>query len=238
MVIERPRTTSFSLLALYSSLLVSHTVISIDSFSTLLHEGIPAVLGVVAALLAISIILHMPMRDPYLPSDQISPVFNDPNPQHRSPEDNLTLWQFMTVSWMGPLISLGTTRQLNEQDIWQLSYEFQHRNLHDTFRVLPGSVLRRILAANRIDLVIVSFFGFVELVASMSLLMTTASKEAVAELCDRLFDTCISAATSSLYGRSTCTATCCSCVCCPFPSCSAPCKPMRGFRSLVRSPLL
>jgi hypothetical protein len=145
-----------------------------DSFSMLLHEGISAALGVVLALLAISIILHMPMRDPDLPSDQISSAFNDPNQQLRSPEDNLTLWQFMTVSWMGPLISIGTTRQLNEHDIWQLSYELQHRLLHDTFRVLPGSVLRRLLAANRIDVVIVSLLGFVELVASMILLMTTA----------------------------------------------------------------
>jgi len=145
-----------------------------DCFSALLHGKISSALGVVVALFAISIILHMPMRDPDLPSDQISSAFNDPNPQLRSPEDNLTLWQFMTVSWMGPLVSLGTTRQLNEQDIWQLSYEFQHRWLHDTFRVLPGSVLRRLLAANRVDLVIVSLLGFVELVASMFLWMITA----------------------------------------------------------------
>jgi hypothetical protein len=176
-VTKRPKTTPFSLLALYSSLLVSHSVIFVDKSSTRLHEGISAALGAAAALCAILIILHMPMRDPDLPSDQISSAFNAPNPQLRSPEDNLTLWQFMTVSWMGPLTLLGTTRQLNEQDIWQLSYEFQHRWLHDTFRVLPGSVLRRVLVANRIDLVIVSFLGLVELVASMIPLMKAARKE-------------------------------------------------------------
>lgn len=139
------------------------------------QEGVAAaILGTFAALFAIATILNMPIRDPDLPNDQISPAFKAPDPRLRSPEDNLTLWQFMSVSWMGPLISLGTTRQLNDQDVWQLSYEFQHRRLHDTFRELPGSVLRRVLVANRIDLVIVSFLGLVELLASMILSMKTA----------------------------------------------------------------
>jgi hypothetical protein len=123
--------------------------------------------GMTAASIALAAILCMPMRDPSLPNQDISPTFQVPNPQLRSPEDNLTLWQFMTVSWMKPLISLGSQRQLNDQDIWTLGYEFQHRGLHDHFRRMRGSVLRRVLVANRIDLVIVSILGLVELCASM-----------------------------------------------------------------------
>ena len=177
MVISRPKTTPFSLLALYSSLLVSHSIIFIENQPALRHDSIATVLGALAALLAMAIILHMPMRDSDLPNDQISQVYEAPNPRLRSPEDNLTLWQFMTVSWMGPLISLGTKRQLNDQDVWQLGYVFQHKRLHDKFRELRGTVLRRVLEANKIDLVLVSFLGLLELLASTILLTSKAGKK-------------------------------------------------------------
>lgn len=170
MVIDRPKTTPYSLLALYNSLLGSHFIVFIENHPALRHDSIAAALGALAALLAIAIILHMPMRDPNLSNDQISQVLEAPNPRLRSPEDNLTLWQFMTVSWMGPLISLGTKRQLNDQDVWQLGYEFQHKRLHDKFRELRGTVLRRVLEANKIDLVLVSVLGLMELLASKTIL--------------------------------------------------------------------
>ena len=72
----------------------------------------------------------------------------------------------MSVSWMGPLISLGNTRQLNDQDVWFLGYEFHHSVLHDTFKELRGTVVRRLLKANAIDLIIISILGILELMAS------------------------------------------------------------------------
>lgn len=152
---------------LYASLLATHSVLFIERPSGLTHQGIAAGLGISAALFAIATILRMPMRDPDLPNDKISPAFAVPDPSMRSPEDNLTLWQFMSVSWMGPLISLGATRQLNDEDIWTPSYEFQHRKLHDAFCQLQGSVLRRLFTANGLDLVIISLLGVLELLASM-----------------------------------------------------------------------
>lgn len=112
-------------------------------------------------------ILHMPLRDPNLPNERIAPAFGPPTKELRSPEDNLTLWQFMTISWMKPLISLGNSRQLNDEDVWMLSYEFQHRILHDRFRELKGSVLRRLVEANGVDLLIISVLAIIELFASV-----------------------------------------------------------------------
>lgn len=109
----------------------------------------------------------MPLRDYRLSNEGINPAFDIPNPDSRSPEDNLTLWQFMTVSWMKPLISIGNKRQLNDEDVWGLPYEFRHRRLHHAFRDLRGSVVRRLLCANGIDLVILTALGLLELVASM-----------------------------------------------------------------------
>lgn len=74
----------------------------------------------------------------------------------------------MTVSWMKPLIELGNKRQLNDEDVWSLGYEFKHRMLHDRFRELRGSVLRRLLVANGVDLMIMSVLAVLELVASGS----------------------------------------------------------------------
>lgn len=73
----------------------------------------------------------------------------------------------MTISWMAPLISLGSARQLNDGDVWSLAFEFQHRILHDSFRELNGSVVRRLITANGLDLVIVSSLAVLESLASM-----------------------------------------------------------------------
>ena len=138
---------------------------------SLLHRyDIPAIIQVIAAFGAIAIILCMPLRDPALSKLEICLPFEPPTHQLRSPEDCLTLWQFMTVSWMSPLISLGAARQLNDEDIWSLAFEFQHHILHDRFRELKGSVVTRLLAANGLDLVITTFLGIVESLASMDLM--------------------------------------------------------------------
>ena len=124
-------------------------------------------LTIVAALIVILTIILMPMRNPHLPNEDIGSADSPPTDTLRSPEDSLTPWQFMTVSWMSTLISLGRRRQLNEADVWGLAYEFRHRYLHDAFRELRGSVVRRLLRANGIDLVILTFLGLIELAAGM-----------------------------------------------------------------------
>ncbi|KAL8918729.1 MAG: hypothetical protein Q9172_005299 [Xanthocarpia lactea] len=110
----------------------------------------------------------MPLRDPSIASDDISPANEKPDHRRRSPEDNLTLWQFMSVSWMASLISIGSTRQLDDEDVWQLGYEFQHQILHAKFRELGGSVVRRLLAANGLDLVILLCLGVLEALADFA----------------------------------------------------------------------
>jgi hypothetical protein len=113
---------------------------------------------------ACATILLMPFREPSLPSIDISAVGQQPSSDFRTPEDNLKLWQFLTVSWMAPLISTGRTRQLHEDDVWLLGFEFQHRRLHEKFRQLRGSVLARLLRANGIDVFIISIISIVQIV--------------------------------------------------------------------------
>ena len=163
----RPTTAPLSLLALYVSIFTTQAIILVDSPSSIHVKDLPSIMALISALMAIGAILIMPMRDPQLPKDQISPAFGPPTSDLRSPEDDLTVWQFMTVSWMAPLMSVGNKRQLNDEDVWQLGYEFKHRILHDTFRELKGSVLGRLFRANGLDLVIISCLSIFELVASI-----------------------------------------------------------------------
>lgn len=163
----RPKTAPKGLLVLFASILITQAIVLVDDRHGIYLSDNPAVLSVATAFISIVTILVMPLRDPERPNDEISPPFSEPTRDLRTPEDNITLWQFMTVSWMKPLIKLGNERQLNNEDVWDLGYEFKHRTLHDTFRELKGSVLRRLLDANGLDLLIMSLLSVIELTASL-----------------------------------------------------------------------
>jgi hypothetical protein len=142
---------------------LSHNKHVLDRFSA---ENIPLMLTPVASLMGIVTILNMPLRDPMLPNDDISPVYSPPTEKLRTPEDQLTPWQYMTVAWMAPLIQEGYKRQLNDEDIWDLPWEFKHARLHATFRKLSGSVTRRIFVANGMDVIRTTIMSIVRLIAS------------------------------------------------------------------------
>lgn len=164
-LVERPRTAPISLLILYLGILLAQLVVLTHTHSSLQGEDTPTVLTLIMALFGVATVLNMPFRDPRLSKDGVSPVFGAPTVNLRSPEDNLTPWQYMTVSWMAPLISIGAKRQLNDEDVWDLGYQFKHSRLHEAFRQLRGSVIRRLLQANGLDLIIITILGIVELVA-------------------------------------------------------------------------
>lgn len=125
-------------------------------------------IAAVAAFGACVTILMMPFRKSLLPVFDISAVGQTPSSEFRSPEDNLRLWHFLTVSWMAPLISTGQKRQLHEPDVWSLGFEFQHRRLHDKFRRIRGSVLARVLRANGLDVLIISAIASVQMFCDFS----------------------------------------------------------------------
>ena len=112
------------------------------------------------------LILRLPLQgsEPYGPG--VCNIFEPPTSRLRSPEEALTPWQFMSISWMAPLISIGSTRQLHSGDVWKLPFEFQHKILHEDFRELSGSVVKRLLNANGLDLIITTGLAILESVAS------------------------------------------------------------------------
>jgi len=174
LVVRRPRTVSFVLAILLSSIFFIYVA---TGFSRWMGEpsnspwradiGILCS-GALISLLATIVTINMPMRDPRLSRGNISRPFTTPAKEYRSPEDDLTLWQWMTVSWMGPMIAIGSKRQLNGEDVWLLPFEFQHGQLHDAFRQLHGTVFRRLIRANCIDIIVLSLLALLELIANYS----------------------------------------------------------------------
>jgi ABC-type multidrug transport system fused ATPase/permease subunit len=120
------------------------------------------------SLTSLVLMLNQPLREPTLSADDIAKPFAAPASSLRSPEDNITLWQWMTVSWMAPLISIGKSRQINGEDVWFLPFEFQHTRLHQLFRGVEGSVIGRLFKANGPDLIITCCLGVFESLSSLS----------------------------------------------------------------------
>jgi len=162
-LIDRPRTAPLSILILLVFLLITQLVGLSHSYQGLRLHDSPSVLVLVAAICSSLVILNMPLRDPRLPKSDISRPFSTSTSKLRSPEDNITPWQYMSVSWMAPLISEGVKRQINDDDVWDLPWEFKHGRLHEAFRQLRGSVTRRLLVANGRDLVFTTTLGLIEL---------------------------------------------------------------------------
>ncbi|KAI7788571.1 hypothetical protein LA080_008461 [Diaporthe eres] len=144
-------------------LVMFSTIMQVFSRSGLWVWGIEAV----TPLASIIFILNMPLRDPLLHSEGICAPYQTPTVKLRSPEDNFTLWHWMSVAWMSPIVKLGRQRQLHDEDVWTLPLEWQHSRLHRLFREVTGSVLARVFKVNAPDLIITTLLGVLESICSL-----------------------------------------------------------------------
>ncbi|KKA29310.1 hypothetical protein TD95_002387 [Thielaviopsis punctulata] len=110
----------------------------------------------------VAYISTLPLRPQWAASAEIAVPFEKPTNTLRSPEDNMSLWQWISVRWMNPLIAIGAQRQLHDEDVWKLPLDFQHARLHTFFTGMSGSVIVRLLKANGPDLIITTLLAFLE----------------------------------------------------------------------------
>jgi ABC-type multidrug transport system fused ATPase/permease subunit len=166
LVLLRPRTVPYAVLWLLIVQCIAQAILVGHSFWNGDLARSFSIASTIAGFVGIVVLLFMPLRDPYWSTKTISKPFTEPNSTLRSPEDIINLRQFMTVSWVAPLLALARQRQLEETDVWALPYGFAHRRLHDHFRELKGSVIARLITANAIDLGLIVFLGLLELVCT------------------------------------------------------------------------
>jgi hypothetical protein len=116
-------------------------------------------------LLSFAIVMVMPFRPISPASGPIGVSGTVPSIEKRSPEDSLRLWQFLTTSWVWPLLSLGKARQMQKEDVWKLGFGFQSSRIIAAFHEVKKSTLfTRLVSANKLDLTILVFAAFVRLV--------------------------------------------------------------------------
>lgn len=173
---DRPIKTPKLLLVQYLLILMSNlTIYSTKFLSGSLHVFEPLRLTrMLLCCIAILLIANMPLRDPTWGVKDIGNPGIAPSHHVRSPEDNLSIFRFLAMSWVYPIAKLSLTREIDEEDVWQLPFDFQHKRLYMAFRELKGKLLICLIEANGLDLFISTVLAVVERVAEVSNIRLTS----------------------------------------------------------------
>lgn len=106
----------------------------------------------------LAVCLSYPMTD-VLPSPTIAPIGSKPSNLYSSPEDNVTLWNWLTFNYVDPILTRSGEGTLNEEDVWDLPPGFKHSNLFNKYlKVMDEnpnmSLVWFLLRSNSQDLII------------------------------------------------------------------------------------
>ncbi|KAL6867130.1 hypothetical protein J3F83DRAFT_715388 [Trichoderma novae-zelandiae] len=175
-ILDRPTKTPRLLLIQYTAIVSASTAMYAIRFLDRSLYGIDRFRLARMALSGLAMILigMMPLRDPSWGNRDIGQASGRPSRSLRSPEDDLSLFRFWTMSWVNPLALLCRKREIAEDDVWQLPFEFQHFRLYMAFRELRGKLLPCLIRANGLDLTIATLLAVSERVAEVSSIRLTS----------------------------------------------------------------
>lgn len=175
-IAQRPTKTPKILLAQYFLMLLCELAIySVHFLNRTLKVIDPIDLArVVLSFTAITFIILMPLRDPSWDDSDIGNASKPPSFHSRSPEDNLSLFRFWTMMWVNPLAKISLSRDITEEDVWQLPFDFQHTRLYMAFRELQGRLLTCLIEANGLDLFISTTLAITEKVLEVTNIRLTS----------------------------------------------------------------
>ncbi|KII83760.1 hypothetical protein PLICRDRAFT_119100 [Plicaturopsis crispa FD-325 SS-3] len=113
-------------------------------------------LNLLAVLAVLGVVLAMPLA---IPSAKVAPEAIGVTV---SPDDYTTLFEWLTLSWIWPLIKLGTNTTLNENDVWNLSPAIRSRPVFIKFSSMKHSrLLWQLWATNSLDVLLDSSLSVV-----------------------------------------------------------------------------
>lgn len=175
-IAERPTKTPRILLIQYFLMLLGSVSIYSVHFleQDLLYIETTELIRVVLTVTALVFICSMPLRDPSWDVSNIGSSKLPPSYQLRSPEDNISLFRFWSMSWVNPLASLCLKREITEEDVWQLPFDFQHTRLYMVFREVQGRLLPCLIEANGLDLFISTSLAIAEKVLEVTNIRLTS----------------------------------------------------------------
>ncbi|KAG1837297.1 hypothetical protein F4604DRAFT_1843943 [Suillus subluteus] len=144
--------TLFVLHFVFGIILLGGTLYDYEVFGVPLPPYLPflgLIFNLVAILVVMTVVGNMPFE---LPSNRIKK--EDIYVKH-SPEDYATMWEWITFSWVYPLITRGSNMTMTEDDVWKLSPTQQSRPVFIKFStIIRSSLLRHLWAANSQDLLL------------------------------------------------------------------------------------
>lgn len=85
-------------------------------------------LSLATSLVILTVCVSYPMTD-VLPSPTVAPLGSRPSHLYSSPEDAVSLWNWMTFNYINPILDRAGEGTLNEEDVWDLPPGFKHSNL-------------------------------------------------------------------------------------------------------------
>jgi hypothetical protein len=161
---KRPQTSPASLLLFYATVFIMDLAVLLRP-PVAAHSTLLIIHGISALIAAISmvVLLIMPYCSQTWRAKGVATVGNAPTSAHRGPEDDLSLYQFLTVSWVGPLIWAGRNGNLDKSQVWRLPFQLRARRLHQAFCTLQGTISSRLCKTNRDDIVILIIVALAEL---------------------------------------------------------------------------
>jgi hypothetical protein len=172
----RPRYSSTSLFLFYLAAFIAEAAEPKTWFSSTLDTlRITGYGTMLSALISIVLVLCMRLRSTVYVAEPISPYGSPSSSSERSPEDSLRLWQFLTISWVWPLLVVGKARQMDNKDMWARTTELRNKHIAKLFGDVGGSkLIAKLLKANSIDSSIVLLLSVVGLICGkISLLSET-----------------------------------------------------------------
>ncbi|KAI6119559.1 P-loop containing nucleoside triphosphate hydrolase protein [Pisolithus croceorrhizus] len=111
-------------------------------------EWVGMSLNLIAIIVGLGIISTMPLK---IPSDDLRQQIYD----KQSPEDYASIFEWATYSWVYPLIKRGNTMEMKYEDVWDLTPAMRSGPIFTKFSVIERpTLLRRLIAANRSDLIL------------------------------------------------------------------------------------
>ncbi|CAK5280326.1 unnamed protein product [Mycena citricolor] len=119
---------------------------------------VSASLRIVAPVIFVSILSSLPVA-PIVPARNVAGTKDVSSSSLSCPEDKVTLFEWSTFTFVEPLLSAADKGRLNDEDVWQLSPYFKHKNLFNKYLEYrtqhpTHSLIRFLLVSNSLDLIL------------------------------------------------------------------------------------
>lgn len=129
-LLRPPTTPSYTLFTIYLLHLISSGLgfisLSLHHSGPILARSLVLFITTASSLVLIGVTLSLPMTDAPPPEDTATFL--------ASPEDRVSLWAWITFTWVGSLLDRSAKGKLEYSDIWKLAPVMQAQGVRATAR--------------------------------------------------------------------------------------------------------